>query len=137
MLTAAHVTSHGRCAIGRTPPSPAEAGLEVVREDGVLDVAELRSPEPHPFLRVGCGGFRAGGAYRAIGFIAGHYRANLPWTATGLSDAASGQAEFAGEAEPGMSGGPVIDMGGRAVGVIDQRFPARSRSLEDTYLCHP
>ena len=127
LITAAHVTSHGRCAIGGTP-------LDVVREDGVLDVAELRSTAPHPFLPFRCTGFRAGRHYLAIGFIAGRSRADLPWRATGRRDA-SGQHEFVGQAEPGMSGGPVLDLSGRAVGVVDQRFPARSRALEETHLC--
>ena len=127
LLTAAHVSSHGRCAIGGIP-------LEVVREDGVLDVAELHSPTPHPFLPFRCSGFRAGRLYRAIGFIAGRTHAELPWRATGRRDP-SGQHEFLGQAEPGMSGGPVLDHSGRAVGVVDQRFPARSRALEETHLC--
>jgi hypothetical protein len=127
IMTAAHVTRGAACQIGGVP-------VELVREDGDNDVAELRSAEAHPFLRVSCDGFRAGQLYRAIGYVGGEYRANMPWIPTGFRDP-SGQNEFIGQAEPGMSGGPVIGRGGDVAGVVNQRWPARSRALKDTFVC--
>lgn len=127
LITAAHVTSHGRCSIAGAP-------AETVREDGALDVAELRSVARRQFLELNCRGFRRGRWYRAIGYAGGELRVNLPWQAAGFGDA-PGKAEFLGEAYPGMSGGPVIDRDGRVTGVTLQRFPARARALASTWLC--
>lgn len=137
LVTAAHVTSQAqRCMIANDAGEVRE--VEVVREDGALDVAELRSATPGPaFLSIDCGGFRRGQAYRAIGWMGGQLRVNLPLLATGFSQ--NGQAEFIGETYPGMSGGPVIaaDRRGRVAGVINRRWPAAAQELEDTFLCRP
>lgn len=128
VLTAAHVVSHEACLIDGAP-------VTVVSEDDTADIAELRSPAPQPFMAHRCEPYRIGGTYRAIGFVLGQYRANIPWLATGQTDRDSGQYDFIGEAQPGMSGGPILDSQGRVVGIVNQRYPARSRALKDTSLC--
>lgn len=127
LVTAAHVTAGGDCTIAGVP-------VATVRKDGALDVAELRAADRRTFIPVRCSVTREGRLYRAIGFAGGAQRMNLPWQATGQADA-PGKAEFFGESYPGMSGGPVLDREGRAIGIVLQRYPARARLLASTWLC--
>lgn len=134
LVTAAHVTSHASCTL-QDRAGGGDVPVEVVREEGRLDIAELRSAAASDvFLQVDCGGVRRGRHYRAIGFAGGRYRANLPLIATGYATSFGG-AEFVGETIPGMSGGPVIDRRGRVVAVVNTRLPASARALRETWLC--
>lgn len=79
-----------------------------------------------------CKGFKAGKIYLAVGYAFGYETVTVePLLATVFHDS---KTMFVGEVIPGMSGGAVFDEDGVLVGVVNQRWPARSTSLEDT-LC--
>ena len=125
LVTAWHVTAFGACSLNGAP-------LEIVRADRELDFAELRGPDNPVPLRFRCSGFEAGEMYRAIGFPAiGRTVSHL--IATGHRDA-DGLREFVGEVHPGQSGGPVL-RAGIAYGIVNKRWPGRSRSLSETWIC--
>lgn len=132
IVTAAHVVSNGPCSIEGEP-------VETVRVDGDLDIAELRGPSNPQPLSLDCDDYSTGRVYRAVGHAMG---ANNPITqvlrATRYrSDIDNGNhlRVFEGEVYPGMSGGPMVDRYGKVVGVTLRRWPARSRELNDTWIC--
>ncbi len=109
MISAAHVTARGPCTLGGAP-------LQLVREDGGNDVAELRGPDLGHTLPVRCSDMREGRSYYAVGFALGRYRHMSRLVATGERAAGPpgrGQTMLLGTVYPGMSGGPVFDRRGR------------------------
>ena len=138
IVTAAHVAANGPCAIpGRHPGAP-PVPAPVLRQDGRLDIAELAGALPGAPLPIACTGLGPGQMFRAIGHAGGVRRMTSPLFATRNRDPASaGLVVLLGQVERGMSGGPVIDAAGRVAGIINRHSPARSRSLEETFLCRP
>ena len=138
IVTAAHVAANGPCAIpGRHPGAPL-IPAPVLRQDRRLDIAELRADLPGAPLPIACTGLRPGQMFRAIGYAGGLRRLTSPLFATRNRDSASaGLVVLLGRVERGMSGGPVLDQPGRVAGIVNRHSPARSRSLEETFLCRP
>lgn len=124
-VTALHVVDTPGCRIDGQLLT-----VERVYED--KDMATVRGPSYRGQIEISCKGYKPGKEYTAKGFGLGMYM-EVPWMASSLSQ--RGFHVFYGEAVPGMSGGPLIDRKGRAHGVVNMRWPARSASLEDTHLC--
>lgn len=81
-----------------------------------------------------CSSYRVGDMYVAVGYAeGGFYQAREP--AVAVDYKIDGYQAFIGSFVPGMSGGPVLNKDGKAVGIVNMRWPARSLSLDDTYLC--
>lgn len=130
-ITADHVVSTVReCSAGK-------ATLKVVGEDGDTDIAELSGPVIDAKFEIDCAGYKVGQQYLAVGYPLGQYRTEYPliYSAFGR-DPDGGIGMFIGaDVIPGMSGGPVINEQFRVTGIINRRWPSRSRALADTYLC--
>jgi hypothetical protein len=113
------------------------SSLKVVGEDGAHDIAELSGPVISEKFEIDCAGYRSGREYLAVGYANGEYRTQFPliYSAFGR-DPESGNGMFIGaDVIPGMSGGPMINGQFRVTGIVNQRWPSRSRALADTYLC--
>jgi S1-C subfamily serine protease len=133
IVTAAHVVSNGPCSIDGV-------AAETARVDGDLDIAELHGPVGSGTLPIECSDYRTGRVYRAIGHALGALRPSTRvLRATRYrSDLDNGHRlrVFEGEVAPGMSGGPIVDNQGKVVGITLRRWPARSRELNDTWICN-
>jgi len=130
-VTASHVVNGTKeCRIGVNP-------ARVLKDDSAKDVAELAGPDIGDRLRVDCGGFRPNRHYLATGYVGRINLVRLPliYSAFG-DDPDNGNGQFVGpDIIPGMSGGPLLNEGLRVSGVVLQRFPARARSLGETFVC--
>lgn len=129
-ITAAHVVAFGSCSIGGSP-----ASLAGVNRD--LDIAEVSGPPDRPKLDIDCHGFEVSHQYLSIGYPYGLTRMIFPliYSAFGR-DPDNGNGMFIGaDVIPGMSGGPLLNENYRVAGIVNQRWPSRSRPLSDTYLC--
>jgi hypothetical protein len=135
-VTAAHVTAfagEGSCSFRFIQ-------LQVVRQDGSLDLAELsgfplrNEAGGEVRLEIECRGYRPGRTYRSFGYAGGFF-SMFPLIAS--RHLLAGQRVFIGaDIVPGMSGGPVVsDDSGRVTGINNQRWPSRSRDLRGTWLC--
>lgn len=126
-VTAAHVVRDGPCAVDGIR-------IAVTSLDNAHDYATFIGPKNSAIIRTSCKGFQAGRIYIARGYPAG-FNGNIiaPWTAVGAT--VDGFDIFSGEAIPGMSGGPVINGQGEAVGVVNRRLPSSSMPLKDTGYC--
>ena len=126
-ITAAHVTNGGECFIGFDR-------VTVTHTDDKHDYATFIGPESDAVLDTDCGGFTAGEVYVARGYPGGiGYNIWTPWLA--VSNVQDGFQAFLGEGIPGMSGGPVMDESGAAVGIVSKRWPTRSMPLRSTSFC--
>lgn len=126
-LSVAHVTEMTSCTV------EGESIIDI-KPAGNNDFSTFRGKEIAAKAKTSCSGFSAGETYLAIGYAFGWpQQTRNPWTASQFR--LNGYQAFTGEAIPGMSGGAVIDDGGRVVGVINMRWPARSLALKDSYVC--
>lgn len=127
-ITALHVVAKGTCYIAGKP-------ITITSIDEKHDYATLTGPPSPATLRTTCEGFRHGQQYAARGYGGGQpYNMFSPQIAFSLK--MRGFQVLAGESIiPGMSGGPLIDGQGRAVGVVNMRWPNRSMPLSSTGFC--
>lgn len=135
LVTARHVAVGAACEINGEP-------LKVIYSSKTLDYSILKSATPSPdYLAVSCDGFQAGQLYVAIGHARGMSQVlSVPLMGTGHSDA--GEALLVGilTAQPGQSGGPVIDATtGKVVGIVNaadwENGITESTALKDTPVC--
>lgn len=126
-VTAKHVVMDEGCVVN------GEMITAVDRSDA-SDYATFQGPASKSVLKVSCRGFSAKRTYLAVGHGLGlELKMQIPWIATDYVN--DGYRTFLGEGIPGMSGGPVLNKDGEAVGIVNLRWPARSRSLSDTPIC--
>lgn len=128
-VTANHVVD------GATACTVAGQQVELTSGDPKRDYATFIGPASPSILQPSCAGFVPGVVYAARGFpgYAGTYNIFTPWLA--IKAVWRGFNVLAGEAISGMSGGPVLDPQGRAVGVVVMKNPARAISLSKTGYC--
>lgn len=126
-ITAAHVLMGGTCYVEG----------QLVQLTGLNlkeDYASFRGPANDTVMAADCSGFRQGETYLARGFPGGSsYKIAAPWLATGFVQ--EGFNVFFGDAIPGMSGGPLIDERGVAVGLVAMHSPTRAMPLVRTGYC--
>jgi hypothetical protein len=136
ILSVNHVVTSGGCEIGGKP-------IHTLYTSATLDFAILEDHSAGKFFKVDCSGFVKGRLYLAVGHIrAGEQLSAIPMIATGQTD--NGLSVLAGlmEAQPGMSGGPVIDaQTHEVVGSVNmaqwEDGLTFSRELRTTSVCQP
>ena len=136
VLTARHVVDGRICSVN---------GIEVQSVSpllGTQDFVEIRLKHPTNTFRVliSCEGFKEGQQYLATGFALGASYAVTQMVIGSWSEDKVGKTYLRGSFTPGMSGGPVVDLFGRVVGIINAYSLkgvtlAYSIALRDTYLC--
>lgn len=114
LLSVNHVVSGTRCQISGQP-------IHVDYKSRKADFAELSDSRDGQWLKVDCGGFVAGHEYLAIGHARGiDELTSVKLVGTGFND--DGMARLTGvfTAQPGQSGGPIIDAEtGEVVGTVN------------------
>lgn len=127
-ITAHHVVDGGVCFV-------AGQRITITWLDEKHDYATFTGPSSPDTLETSCNGFGAGQTYLARGYPGGgDYNIRAPWIAT-LMTLNGFRIFVSSDSIPGMSGGPVMDAQGRAVGIVSMRFPARSMPLKLTGYC--
>jgi S1-C subfamily serine protease len=122
--------------------------VSLISHSAELDFAVLGVDlgDKPPILEVSCDGLILGNQYYAVGFSKAQDFAMTKLIAQGSFEGMNGEggkdvehlSRMKGLVFPGMSGGPIIDMDGRVVGLInasDQDGNALGRSLSETALC--
>ena len=134
LLSVAHVTDNVGCTVDGTP-------FTHVADEG-KDFAVIETPIVKlGAIKINCDGFKPGGWYYATGFARG-----LPWQRTILLRASyikdnEGRHILFGPdmVAPGMSGGPIVNAAGEAVGTINAYIPmfgmSVSQPLSTTSVC--
>lgn len=127
-ITAHHVVAGGQCSVGGHR-------VTITALDEKHDYAAFIGPASPAKLTTSCKGFRSGEVYAARGYPGGG-ALNIfsPQMATAKS-LKGFRVLLGADVIPGMSGAPVIDPQGRAIGVINMRFPNRSMPLQLTGYC--
>lgn len=131
----AHVTAMHNCAVDG-------AKIAVTEQDGARDFSRFDTAAAAPNgLRVNCHGFIPGHWYWAIGHARGaEFQTAIALYAT-YAKAGDGKRVLIGEYDviPGMSGGPVMDMNGEVVGLVNAYVMGTpislSRELKTTSVC--
>ncbi len=137
VLTARHVVEEGYCNADGIPFDRI-SGLE-----GAIDFVDVKlsMDVPMPFRAlVSCEGFKEGDLYLATGYALGGARAVTQMVIGSKSKDGGRRTYLRGSFTPGMSGGPVSDMRGRIVGIVNAYSEkgvtlAYSIALKDTHVC--
>jgi hypothetical protein len=134
LVSVNHVTSAGKCEIDSQP-------IQILYASTKADFSILSDDRSGKWLRVDCGGFVQGRKYVAVG----HARAMdelvlVPMVATGLTDGHLSILAGVFTAQPGQSGGPIMDAEtGRVVGTVNTAEWSRgltgSVELKGTSIC--
>lgn len=126
-ITANHVVDTPGCKVGGVL-------ITDVKQDTKADFASFQGPASKATIPVSCKGFAKGQTYVAVGHGLGlPFKMQMPWLSTDF--VLEGFTAFIGEGLPGMSGGPVLNRKGEAVGSVNMRWPTRSFPLRDTPAC--
>lgn len=133
-VTAAHVSANPACSINGQPIRSV-----AFRPDLDFDVVTVPHDVGGDIMAIDCAGFREG-YYYAAGHARGErYKQLLMLRHVGFDLNGMGISTGPQHVIPGMSGGPVMNGRGEAVGVVNMfhRFlgTSYSRELEDTHLC--
>lgn len=147
MVTAFHVVADERgspktnCMVKGRP-------AKVISYDSKLDFAILNGDTyKSDYYLYDCNGFTQGQLYIAVGYPGGRFVANLLVAGSIASETMEtktkqtfhGMRMLQGAVYPGMSGGPIVDLSGRVVGIVNatnlNHTTAYARELRDTELC--
>jgi hypothetical protein len=134
LITAAHVSNNPHCQIDGQD-------IHIVYTSRKLDFAILEDDRAGSSIPVDCGGFKVGHKYYAVGHARGADDLfAIPMFETGLTE--DGMAVLAGieEAQPGQSGGPIVDPETmKVVGVVNaadwETGKTYSVELKGTSIC--
>lgn len=125
-ITAAHVIEDAVCYVDGVPITDVKIGP--------TDYATFTGPASNIKAKYVCRRYVGGEEYLALGYAMGApFLTFESWVASRFS--VGDKQMFSGEAIPGMSGGAVLDQDAKVVGIVNQRWPARSITLKDTSLC--
>jgi serine protease Do len=138
VLTNAHVV-HDCAAIAIGAGTSAKlAGIEVLDDLALLQVAQLDSERTARFAQEGV---RLGSEVAAFGFPLRGILADQLNMTTGIVSSLAGLSgnprfiQITAAVQPGNSGGPVVDLGGRVVGIVSGRLNSvRGSKAEDGML---
>lgn len=139
MVTAAHVVEGMKHCTVRGKE------ITVTKLDHEADYA-IFTVDIHPeeVLSYTCEAFKKDEQYLAVGYALGQDKVVQPMRASSEIDTDeqdfSGEAFLVGKSYEGMSGGPIFNMQGQVVGIVnggdgEGRAQALSRSLTETALC--
>lgn len=143
VVTAGHVAyGASRCTIDGQP-------LTFINVDNSHDFAVAKVDlGDTPIMPISCEGFVKDAEYLSIGYAKGQDFAVTKQISTGKTGLMQGDPEYPfaqtdftveiGVTYPGMSGGAVIGLDGRMVGLVnagDDQFFSMSQALKDTALC--
>ena len=133
-ITAHHVSRSDTCSLDGRP-------IRTIQSDTFNDFAILSSNRGEGRVyEIDCGGFHEGEVYRGIGWAQGRLLLAVPLMGTGLRSTEPGFAGLTvlrGAVIGGMSGGPVLNMEGKVVGILNASngYMTLSRPLSETSLC--
>jgi hypothetical protein len=138
VISVMHVVGLSNCSINGVP-------IEVALKDEEQDFAILRLPSSVPGIPVNCEGFKSGERYYAVGYARGRpYQRMIAVQGSEAATRVYGAKGFsvlvgAEYFIPGMSGGPVLNADGEAVGTVNAFNPflgiSYSTQLKDTAIC--
>lgn len=129
-ITANHVVEIGTCFVGGKK-------ITVTSQDEATDYATFLGPKSSAVIRVSCRTLYEREIFIARGFAGGgNHNMLLPWLATEIRiKGKEAYTYFIGDAFPGMSGAPVIDKKGYAIGVVSRRLASQATTIRQTGYC--